>query len=150
MKADHTHPIRTDTMATRTALHNPQMPDFRNTFSWGLKLSDFDELFFVTGHADCDPEFFTRHPGDPVAQTRLILEQMRTFIEDAGYSLNDIVRTDWTFVNEVTSAQFGEIAAVWQAYLADVEAKPATGTLRYVQRLGMPEMMVEYEMILAR
>jgi len=137
-------------MASKTALHNPNMPDFRNTFSWGLKLSDFDELFFVTGHADCNPDFITQHPGDPVAQTRLILDQMRSFLENAGYSLSDIVRTDWTFVNDVSSEQFGEIAAVWETFLADVEEKPATGTLRYVPRLGMPEMMVEYEMILAR
>ena len=137
-------------MANKKALHNPNMPDFRQTFSWGLKLTEFDELLFVTGHSDCDPEFVTRHPGDPVAQTRLILAQMKDFIEEAGFGVQDIVRTDWTFVNEVTSDQFAEIAAVWQEYLADVEVKPATGTLRYVPRLGMPDLMVEYEMILAR
>ena len=75
---------------------------------------------------------------------------MKDFLEDAGFSINDIVRTDWTFVNEISGEQFGEIAGVWEAFLADVEVKPATGTLRYVQRLGMENMMVEYEMMLAR
>lgn len=56
--------------------------------------------FFVTGHADCNPLFITQHSGDPVAQTRLILTQIKQFIEQSGFSLNDIVRTDWTFVNE--------------------------------------------------
>jgi 2-iminobutanoate/2-iminopropanoate deaminase len=50
----------------------------------------------------------------------------------------------------VTDRQFADIANVWEEFLADVEVKPATGTLRYVPRLGMSEMMVEYEMILAR
>lgn len=137
-------------MANTQAFHNKNLPDMRNAFSWGLKLSNFEEIFFVTGHADCNPEFITRFPGDPVAQTRLILAQMKDFLEEAGYTIDDIVRTDWTFVNEVNSEQFGEIARVWEEFLADVQVKPATGTLRYVQRLGMPEMMVEYEMMLAR
>ncbi|MEZ9232414.1 RidA family protein [Vibrio amylolyticus] len=137
-------------MATKQAFRNKNLPDMRNAFSWGYKLSDFDEIFFVTGHADCNPEFVTQHVGDPVAQTRLILEQMKAFLEEAGFSINDIVRTDWTFTNDVNSEQFGEIAQVWEEYLSDVEVKPATGTLRYVQRLGMPDMMVEYEMMLAR
>ncbi|MBW3695304.1 RidA family protein [Vibrio sp. T187] len=137
-------------MATKQAYRNKNLPDMSNAFSWGLKLSDFNEVFFVTGHADCDPNFITQHPNDPVAQTRSILAQMKDFLEEAGFSVNDIVRTDWTFTNDVTSQQFAEIAQVWEEFLLDVEVKPATGTLRYVQRLGMPDMLVEYEMMLAR
>ena len=66
-----------------------------------------------------------------------------------GY-LDDIVKTDWIFVNEVTSDHFTGIAQKWGNFLAYVAVKPATGTLRYAQRLGMPDIMVEYEMILAR
>jgi len=137
-------------MATKQAYQDPALPDFSNAFSWGLKLTNFDELFFITGQADCNPSFITEFPNDPVAQTRKILGQMRNFLESSGYNMNDIVRTDWTFTNDVTSEQFGQIAQVWEEFLLDVEVKPATGTLRYVSRLGMPEMMVEYEMILAR
>ncbi len=137
-------------MVNKQAFHNKNLPDMRNAFSWGLKLSDFKEVFFVTGHADCNPQFVTQHPGNPVAQTRLILSQMKDFLEEAGFSVNDIVRTDWTFINDVTAEQFGEIAGVWEEFLIDVDVKPATGTLRYVQRLGMKDMMVEYEMMLAR
>lgn len=75
---------------------------------------------------------------------------MKQFLEEAGYSVNDIVRTDWTFVNEVNDQQFADIAKIWEDFLQNVEVKPATGTLRYVQRLGMANMMVEYEMVLAR
>jgi 2-iminobutanoate/2-iminopropanoate deaminase len=137
-------------MATKQTFRNKNLPDMRNAFSWGLKLSEFNEVFFVTGHADCNPEFVTQHPNDPVAQTRLILEQMKDFLEDAGFSVDDIVRTDWTFTNDVNPQQFEKIARTWEEFLSEVEVKPATGTLRYVQRLGMPDMMVEYEMMLAR
>jgi len=137
-------------MANKQAFQNKNLPDFSNAFSWGLKLTDFNEIFFVTGHADCNPDFVTQHPGDPVAQTQLILSQMQNFIEEAGFCLDDIVRTDWTFTNDVDSEQFAQIADKWEAFLSDVKVKPSTGTLRYVQRLGMADMMVEYEMMLAR
>lgn len=137
-------------MANKEAFHNKRLPDMRNAFSWGLRVSDFKDIFFVTGHGDCNPEFVTQYPGDPVAQTRHILNQMKAFIEESGFSIQDIVRTDWTFVKDVDSDQFGGIAAVWEEFLAEVEVKPATGTLRYVDRLGMADMMVEYEMMLAR
>jgi len=137
-------------MAHKQAFRNKYLPDFSQAFSWGLKLSDFNEIFFVTGHSDCNPDFVTQYPGEPVAQTGLILTQMQTFLEEAGFTLNDIVRTDWTFTNDVDSEQFAQIAALWEEFLSDVEVKPATGTLRYVQRLGMADMMVEYEMMLAR
>lgn len=137
-------------MAIKKAFHNENLPDFSNAFSWGVKISNFNEIFLVTGHADCDPNFITQTPGDPVAQTRLILAQMKQFIEKSGFTLNEVVRTDWTFVNEVSSDDFSAIASLWEEYLIDVKVKPATGTLRYVHRLGMPDMMVEYEMMLAR
>lgn len=137
-------------MAIKQAFQNSALPNMHNTFSWGLKITDFKEVFFVTGHGDCNPEFITQHPGDPVAQTQLILQQMKRFIEEAGYQLDDIVRTDWTFTNEVDKTQFAQIATLWERFLDDVEVKPATGTLRYVQRLGMSNMLVEYEMMLAR
>jgi 2-iminobutanoate/2-iminopropanoate deaminase len=137
-------------MATKQAFDNKNLPNMKSIFSWGLKLSDFNDVFFVTGHTDCDPNFVTRFPGDPVAQTKVILSQMNDMIEEAGFSVHDIVRTDWTFVKEVNSDQFSGIAAAWQDYLKDVEVKPATGTLRYVERLGAPDVMVEYEMMLAK
>jgi 2-iminobutanoate/2-iminopropanoate deaminase len=137
-------------MAIKQAFKNAALPDMRNTFSWGIKITDFKEIFFVTGHGDCNPKFITQHPRDPVAQTQLILNQMKAFIEESGFSIDDIVRTDWTFTNEVNKIQFAQIAALWEAFLKEVTVKPATGTLRYVQRLGMTDMMVEYEMMLAR
>ena len=137
-------------MANTQAVNNPRMPNFSQVFSWGFKLSKFDELFFVTGHGDCNAEFVTQYPNDAVAQTQAILKNIKQLIEEAGYSIHDIVRTDWTFVKDVTNEDFAGIAKVWEDFLAPLTHKPATGTLRYVDRLGAPEMLVEYEMILAR
>lgn len=137
-------------MATKQAINNPQMPNFTDVFSWGFKLSKFDELFFVTGHGDCDKDFITKYPGDAVAQTEHVLKNIKQFIEESGYSIHDIVRTDWTFTKDVKDSDFEGISKAWQTFLEPLEQKPATGTLRYVERLGAPDMLVEYEMILAR
>lgn len=137
-------------MAIKQAFNNPNLPDFSKTFSWGLKVTEFKEVFFVTGHTDCDPNFVTRYPNDPVAQTKVVLAQMKTLVEQAGFTLDDVVRTDWTMVDTVTQEQFAEIAQLWQQYFTECSVKPATGTLRYVSRLGTPDIMVEYEMMLAR
>ena len=137
-------------MADIQTFQNTTMPNFQRVFSWGLKLSDFDEVFFVTGHTDCDENFVTQYPNDAVLQTKVILQKMKSFIESSGYSLKDVVRTDWTFVDSVSAEEFSQIAALWETYFETLERKPATGTLRYVSRLGMPELKVEYEMLLAR
>lgn len=137
-------------MADIQTFQNTTMPNFQRVFSWGLKLSDFNEVFFVTGHTDCDENFVTQYPNDAVLQTKVILQKMKSFIESSGYSLKDVVRTDWTFVDSVSAEEFSQIAALWETYFETLEHKPATGTLRYVSRLGMPELKVEYEMLLAR
>lgn len=45
-----------------------------------------------------------------VAQTRLILEKMKGFLEQVGGSVNAIVRTDSAFTHEVNGEQSGEMA----------------------------------------
>ena len=137
-------------MAKKTAFHNTQQPDLQSILTWGLKVTDFKELFIVTGHGDVGPDFSTSFPEDPVAQTRHSLAQMKELIERAGYSLDDIIRTEWTFTKDVNEEQFQQIVEVWTQFLIDVEVKPAAGTLRYVDRLGTPAMMVEYEFWIAR
>ena len=36
-------------MATKTAVHNENAPDFRSMFNWGLKITDYSELFLLAG-----------------------------------------------------------------------------------------------------
>lgn len=137
-------------MANKTAFNNTQQPNLGGILSWGLKITNHTELFIVTGHGDISPDYSTAYPGDPVEQTKLILDQMDELIVEAGYTRDDIIRHDWTFTDEVTEKQFDQIVDIWEEFLIDVHVKPAAGTLRYVNRLVSREMMVEYEMILAR
>lgn len=137
-------------MAKKQAFSNSKQADFGSILNWGLKVTDFSELFIVTGHGDLGPDLAAKYPGDPVAQTRYILSQMQSVLEQAGYTVNDIIRTEWTLTTAVTDEQLQEIIAVWESFLATVAVKPAAGTLRFVERLVSPEMLVEYELLLAR
>ena len=137
-------------MATKTAVNNPKAPDLSNVFNWGLRVTDFKELFFISGHGALKPDFSVAHPGDPVGQTRYILNEMKGLLEDNGYSMEDVVRVQSTLDKNVTDEQFHGFVEVYAEYFADVPVKPSGGTLRYVDRLAFPGMLVEFEFFVAR
>ena len=89
-------------------------------------------------------------PDDPVAQTAAIQKDQLKIIQEAGLSVQDIIRTEWTFVKTVTDEEAEKITQLWAEFLSDVDPRPAAGTLRYVDRLAQPEMKVEFELLLAR
>jgi len=137
-------------MAKKTAVHNEGAPDLRFMFNWGLKVSDFDELFLLAGLGDHGPDGTIRHPGDAVAQTRAILDDLRDYVADAGYGLNDVIRIEFTLTKDVDPSSYEDIFGQFGSFFADVEVKPAAGTLRVVEALALPGMLVEYEIWLAR
>jgi 2-iminobutanoate/2-iminopropanoate deaminase len=132
-------------MATKTAVNNENAPNFNAMFNWGLKLTNFSELFMLAGHGAVGPDFQVQHPGDAVGQTKYILDDVKSFLERSGYSVDDIIRIEFTMTKEVDAAQFEEIFGLFIAFFADVEVKPAAGTLRVVDALAFPGMLVEYE-----
>lgn len=137
-------------MATKTAVHNENAPDFRSMFNWGLKVTGFKELFLLAGHGAHGPDGQVRHPDDPVAQTRHILDDVKGFIERSGYGLDDIIRIEFTLTKDVDPARYGDIFALFAEFFAPLAVKPAAGTLRVVDGLALPGMLVEYEFWLAR
>ena len=137
-------------MAQKTAFHNERKPDYRSRFSWGLKVTDYRELFFVSGHGASDSDLQVHHPGDPVAQSRYILDSMCAVIAEAGYSRNDMVRVEITATKEVTHEDYLKMSEVMEEFFADVQVKPSVGTFRVVERLVSPGMLCEYELLLAR
>ena len=137
-------------MAQKTARHNESKPDLRSRFSWGLKVTDYSELFFISGHGASDSSLQVHHPGDPVAQAGYIFESMGTFLEEAGYTRNDIVRVEITATKEVTHEDYFKMSDMMAEFFADVQVKPSVGTFRVVERLVSPGMLCEYEFLLAR
>lgn len=138
-------------MAQVQAYKPDNLPDMSNLFSWGLRVSKFEELYFISGLADmADDGSGAQYPGDPVAQTESILRRMDQFIREAGFERDHIIRMEWTFRKDVQEADYPGIYAAWEAFVAPMKTKPAGGTLRIVDRLAVPDIMVEYELLLAR
>ena len=137
-------------MSTKLAVNNDKAPNLNNIFNWGLKLSDFSELFFISGHGSLKPDFQIEHPGDPVGQTRFILSQLQEYLHDNDYSLNDVVQIKLTITKDVTDEQFEALTQVYTEFMHDILIKPSGGTMRVVDRLAFPGMMVEFEFLAAK
>jgi enamine deaminase RidA (YjgF/YER057c/UK114 family) len=137
-------------MAVKTAVKNERAPDLGSVFNWGVSVTDFDELLLLAGRGDVDAAGSIRNPDDPVAQTVAILAEQKGLIEDNGYSVSDVIRIEFTMAKEVDRSQQQAIFAKFAEFFADVDVRPAAGTLRVVDRLAYPGMLVEFEFWLAR
>ena len=131
-------------MAVKEAVTHPSMPDYSAVFNWGLKLRDFDELFLLAGFGAHDAQGVIQHE-DPVEQTRYILKLTDTFLDAAGYTKADIIRVEFTMVKGVLPDAFEGIFGAFGEWFGPLEVKPAAGTLRVVDALAIPGMLVEYE-----
>lgn len=136
-------------MATKTPYYNDELPTLR--FPWALKVSNFDEILLVSGHADVKHDNSTANfPGDLIGQTNFVLNQITKSVEAAGFTLDDAIRTEITLSKEVSDDQLPELFQVLKDFVSKIEVKPAAGTLRFVERLISPECLVEIEVMLAR
>jgi 2-iminobutanoate/2-iminopropanoate deaminase len=135
-------------MVTKTPVHSEELPT--KMFSRGLKVSNYSELFLVSGYGDLGPGYQVRHPEDPIAQTQHIFADVKAFLEQAGYSIEDIIRIELTFTKDVERTKYDDIFELITEFFASVAVKPATGTLRIVDELAFPGMLVEYEFLAAK
>lgn len=94
---------------------------------------------FVSGTTDAGPDGRSRHPGDPAAQARAILEIIGRALAEGGFSLSDVVRTRMYVTDR------GHIDAVATAH-GEVfgETRPAATAL-VVAALIDPSLLVEIE-----
>ena len=127
---------------TKAAVHDSNKQDV-GSISWGLKITNFSELFLVSGYGATDAEGKVQFLGDAIAQTDYILSRIEAFIEMNGYSKNDIIRIEATVTKDVPQSQLGGIFGVLSAFFSEVEVKPTGGTFRIIHALGTPDMLVE-------
>lgn len=134
----------------KEALTSERLPDFTSIFNWGLKLTNFKELYLFAGVAAQNPDFSIHMPGDYAAQTAFVLNELDIFLADNGLDRDDIIRIEFTLVDGFTDEEFGAILGQFAGYFAEVEVRPAAGTLRVVNALAFPGLVVEYEIWAAR
>jgi enamine deaminase RidA (YjgF/YER057c/UK114 family) len=94
---------------------------------------------FVAGTTDAGPDGESLHPGDAGAQARAAFAIVNVALEDAGFTLGDVVRTRMYLVN---ADDADAVAAVHGDVFRDV--RPAA-TLVIVARLMRASLLVEVE-----
>ena len=94
---------------------------------------------FVSGTTDAGPTGESLHPGDAAAQARASLAIIEGALSEAGFGLEDVVRTRMFIVDpwdaDAVAAVHGEVFA---------HVRPAA-TLVVVSRLIDPSLLVEIE-----
>jgi enamine deaminase RidA (YjgF/YER057c/UK114 family) len=93
----------------------------------------------VSGTTDAGPDGRSRHPGDPAAQARAILEIIGRALADAGFSLADVVRTRMYVTDR---GNLDAVASVHGEVFGEV--RPAA-TAVVVASLIEPSLLVEIE-----
>lgn len=94
---------------------------------------------YVAGTTDAGGDGRSLHPGDPAAQARAVLEIIRVALEEAGFSLADVVRTRMYVTDR---ANIAPVAEVHGEVFADI--RPASTAL-VVGSLIDPSLLVEIE-----
>ncbi len=97
------------------------------------------DMAFVAGTTDAGPDGRSRHPGDPAGQAREVLEIIGRALIEAGFRLDDVVRTRM-FVTD--AANIAAVAAVHGEVFRDV--RPASSAI-VVAALIDPSLLVEIE-----
>ncbi len=94
---------------------------------------------WVAGTVALDDEGNAFAPGDAAAQTRRTLEIIRSALAEAGFGLEDVVRTRM-FVTDID--RWEDVARVHGEFFGEI--RPAT-TMVEVSRLIHPDLVVEIE-----
>ena len=94
---------------------------------------------WVAGTTDAGPDGRSRHPGDVAGQAGEVLEIIGRALTDAGFRLDDVVRTR-IFVTDIGRAD--EVSAVHGAVFGEI--RPAS-TLVEVSALMDPSLLIEIE-----
>ncbi len=109
---------------------------FEEKFAYSRAVAQGDWCF-CAGTTGFDYATMTM-PDDPAEQTRNIFETIKRALDEAGFSLSDIVRIQATVTDP---AHWEASAHVVREYLGDV--RPANTTV--VSDLVAPEMKIEIE-----
>ena len=98
-----------------------------------------DDTCWVAGTTDAGPDGRSRHPADPGAQAEAALDLIERALDEAGFTLADVVRTR-IYVTDRASAE--TVLAAHGARFGEV--RPAA-TMVVVAGLIEPSLLVEIE-----
>jgi len=93
----------------------------------------------VSGTTDAGPDGRSRHPGDMAAQARAVFEIIGRALDEAGFSMGDVIRTRIVLTD---IARAPEVNAIHREVFGDI--RPAS-TMVQVAALVDPSLLIEIE-----
>lgn len=110
-------------------------------YSHAVRIPPGRGLLFISGLTARDSDGRTVAPGDIKGQTRQVLENMKALLEEAGATLEDIVKVT-VFVRNVDD--FARIHEIRREYFPH---DPPASTMVEVSRLVHGDLLIEIEAI---
>ena len=124
-------------MSTITRGDPPSLKNVRRTvYHHYIRVDNPKSLIFLSGQLARDADGKLVGPGDMAEQTRQCIRNMRTVLEAAGGTLDDIV----SYTTDMRA--FKEIVAAREEVF---EAKLPTRTIVEVNHLADPGLMIEFQ-----
>ena len=120
---------------------NPWTWQDRRGFSQAWKVEDGRTVIFVAGQVSVSEDGQLVHDGDFPAQARLVFENLRTVLEGAGASLENVVKLGVYLTDMSRMPEYGTVKA--EFFKGPQPASTAVG----VTALAMPGLMIEVEAI---
>ena len=115
------------------------------SFSRGMRTElDGCTMLFISGTASVNEAGESIHPGDPRAQTRRALENIKALLESEAADWHDIVRTTCYLTDFRYYDEFNEVR---NAFYEQEKLDPLPASTCIEARLCRPELLVEIEAI---
>ncbi|HZU11755.1 MAG TPA: RidA family protein [Chloroflexota bacterium] len=120
---------------------NPWTWQDQRGFSQAWKVEDGRTVLFVSGQVSVSPDGQLMHEGDFPAQVRQVFENLRTVLEAAGASLQDVVKVGVFLTDMGRLPEYSRIKAEF------ISGKQPASTAVGVTALAVPGLMIEVEAI---
>jgi reactive intermediate/imine deaminase len=120
---------------------NPWSWQDRLGFSQAWRVEGAETIVFVAGQGPVSADGEVVGEGDFEAQARQTFENLRTVLEEAGASLESIVKTTVYLTDIAQLRVFGRVRSEY------IPGPPPASTAAQVGALAIPGMMVEVEAI---
>jgi 2-iminobutanoate/2-iminopropanoate deaminase len=118
---------------------NPWTWQDRRGFSQAWKVEDARTVVFVSGQISIAADGQVMHEGDFAGQVRLTFGNLRTVLEAAGASLDDVVKLGVFLTDMSRMPEYGMVKAEF------FKGKQPASTAIGVTSLALPTLMVEIE-----
>ena len=122
---------------------NPWTWQDRFGFAQATEVVAGERVLYCAGQTSVDGEGSPLHAGDMAAQVTQAMDNLETVLSEAGYGLTDIARVTVYVTDVDTFREQGGAAALF-GRLKQGGANFAS-TLLGIERLAMPELLVEIE-----